>query len=177
MAGRRDGQARDFGPGPSRESRGTLHEPRAIAANDNRPRSGPSSTSALPSDALAIIEPVPIAVNQAGRARANRWRLRFAERWRPRVDPLTGWTGGGDPLAQIELRFPDLEAAERYCRREGVPFERRGSPALRLGMRACLTGEAPPRLCCWPTGPHAMCCGITHDPSPQETSQQAPPEG
>ena len=52
-------------------------------------------------------------VNQAGRAREGTWRLRFAERWRPRIDPLTGWTGGGDPLAQIELRFPDREAAER----------------------------------------------------------------
>jgi hypothetical protein len=148
-----------------------LREASAIAANDNR-KSRPSYTSALPSDALAIIEPVPMAVNQAGRARAGTWRLRFAERWRPRVDPLTGWTGGCDPLAQIELRFPDREAAERYCRREGVPFELRGSPALRRRVRACLTGEAPPRLCCWATGPHAMCCGITHDPPPQEASQR-----
>src|SRR3546814_6756898 len=150
MARRHDRQARDFGPGPSPESTGTLREARASAANDNR-KSGPSYTSALPCDALAFIEPVPMAVNQAGRARADMWRLRFAERRRPRVDSLTGWTGGGDPLAQIELRFPDREAAERYCQREGVPFEVRGSLALRHRVRACLTGEAPPRLCCWPT--------------------------
>jgi len=157
MARRHDGQARDLGPGPSLQPVGTRREARALAANDNR-RAGPSHASALPPDALAIIEPVPVAVNQAGRAGAGAWRLRFAERWRPRVDPLTGWTGGGDPLAQIELRFPDREAAERYCRREGVPFELRGSPALRSPAQPCLTGEAPPRLCCWPTGPHARCC-------------------
>jgi hypothetical protein len=92
-----------------------LHGAQASTANDNR-RTGPSHASALPPNAVAIIEPVPVAVNQAGRAVTGAWRLRFAERWRPRVDPLTGWTGGGDPLAQIELRFPDREAAERYCR-------------------------------------------------------------
>jgi hypothetical protein len=127
------------------------------AANDIH-TSGPSHSSALPSEARAIIEPVPVAVNQSGRAQAGTWRLRFADRWAPQADPLTGWTGGGDPLAQIELRFPNAAAAERYCRREGVPFELRGSPALRRRVRACLTGEAPPRLCCWPTGPHARCC-------------------
>lgn len=156
MARRHDGQARDLGPGPSLQPGGTWRETRALAANDNR-RSGPSHASALPSDAFAIIEPVPMPVNQAGRAQEGTWRLRFAERWRPRIDPLTGWTGGGDPLAQIELRFPDREAAERYCRREGVPFELRGS-AVSPRIQACLTGEAPPRLCCWPTGPHARCC-------------------
>lgn len=156
MARQHDRQARDLRPGPSPEPRRILHDAQASAANDNH-RTGPSYASALPPDALAIIEPVPVAVNQAGRAGADAWRLRFVERWRPSVDPLTGWSGGGDPLAQIELRFPDLEAAERYCRREGVPFELRGSP-VRRRIRACLAGEAPPRLCCWPTGPHARCC-------------------
>ncbi|WP_169795022.1 NADH dehydrogenase ubiquinone Fe-S protein 4 [Novosphingobium barchaimii] len=39
---------------------------------------------------------------------------------------MTGWTSGGDPLAQFELSFPDLEAAQRYCRREGVRFKVHG---------------------------------------------------
>src|SRR3546814_4843288 len=72
MARRHDRQARDFGPGPSPESTGTLREARARAANDNR-KSGQSYTSALPCDALAFIEPVPMAVNQAGRARRDMW--------------------------------------------------------------------------------------------------------
>src|SRR3546814_14640235 len=116
MARRHDRQARDFGPGPSPESTGTLREARASAANDNR-KSGPSYTSALPCDALAFIEPVPMAVNQAGRARADMWRLRFAERWRPRVDSLTGWTGRGDALGQIELCFHHKSEERRVGKR------------------------------------------------------------
>lgn len=108
-------------PGLPPRCRGTPTWWGRIAANDNR-WSGPSHSSALPSDALAIIEPVPAAANRAGGTPDGRWRLRFAERWRPRVDPLTG---GGDPLAQIDLRFPDLRAAERYCRREGIAFRLR----------------------------------------------------
>lgn len=158
MRGPHDGMARGFGPGPIL---GPLKVPsgrKSCAVNDNR-ASGPSPSSALPSDALAIIEPVPIAVNQSGRAPRGTWRLRFAERWGSRADPLTGWAGGGDPLAQIELRFPDLDAAVRYCRREGVSFEVRGTTQSRRFTKPCLTGEAPLRLCCWPTGPHARCCG------------------
>ncbi|QOT70647.1 ETC complex I subunit [Sphingobium fuliginis] len=85
------------------------------------------------------------------------WRLRFAERWSSRADSLMGWAGGGDPLAQIELRFPDLEVAVRYCRREGVSFEVRGVARSGRSMQPRLTDQAPPKLCCWPTGPHARC--------------------
>lgn len=158
MRGPHDGWVRDFGPGPILDPNGAPPAAERLAANDNR-ASGPCHASALPPDASAVIEPLPIAVNQSGRAPGGMWRLRFAERWRPRADPLTGWAGGGDPLAQIELRFPTLEAAERYCRREGVPYGVRGATELRRSVKPSLTGEAPPRLCCWPTGPHPRCCG------------------
>lgn len=148
-----DGQARDFGPGPSLSPTAS-----ALAANDNH-GGRPHYSSSLPRDARAVIEPVPVGVNQSGRAKAGIWRLRFAERWRPRADPLTGWTGGGDPLAQVELRFADLEAAMRYCRREGVSFEIRGTTNVSRKVAHQLSGEVPPRLCCWPTGPHLRCCG------------------
>ena len=153
-----DRQARDFGPGPSLRTTESTLPPAVLAANDN-PRRGPNYSSALPSDAFAIIEPVLTGVNQPGRARSGLWRLRFPERWSPRPDPLMGWTGGGDPLSHVELRFPSVEAAKSYCRREGIPFELRGltnSACLKISR---LEGEAPPQLCCWPTGPHAMCCG------------------
>lgn len=157
MSGRLDGQVRDFGPGPSLRV-GMAEGMPAVAANDNH-RSAAHCMSALPPGARAIIEPLPVGINQAGRAHASRWRLRFAPRWRPEPDPLTGWTGGGDPLAQLELRFATRGAAERYCRREGVPSEIRDPSAMRKSLTPSLIGEAPPRLCCSPTGPHALCCG------------------
>jgi len=156
MSGRLDGQARDRSPGPSLRVAMAEGMP-ALAANDNH-RPAAHCMSALPPGAQAIIEPLSV-INQAGRAHASRWRLRFAPRWRPEPDPLTGWTGGGDPLAQLELRFATRGAAERYCRSEGVPFEIRGLAGMRRSPTPSLIGEAPPRLCCSPTGPHALCCG------------------
>ena len=113
MAARHDELARDSRSGPlSRTS---------APANDNGRRCV-ETASAFPSDAVAIIEPMPIATNQGGRARRGQWRVRFEPRFPPFVDPLTGWTGGRDPLAHVELRFHDRDAAERYCRSAGLRF-------------------------------------------------------
>jgi hypothetical protein len=90
------------------------------APSGRRPASLPTST--FPPDTVAVIEPVPIGLNQGGRRMRGRWRVRFDPRQPPFVDPLTGWTGGADPLAHVELHFPDREAAERYCRSTGLPF-------------------------------------------------------
>jgi hypothetical protein len=135
--------ARDFGSGPF--------------ANDNY--AGPCASSALPPDAQAVIEPMPVATNQGGRGRRGRWRVRFAPRWRPVADPVTGWTGGGDPLETIELRFPDLESAANYCRRQGLRFSIHGERRGHRAPYARLPAEPAPVLCCSPTGPHARCCG------------------
>lgn len=126
--------ARDFGSGPS--------------ANDNHTE--PSASSALPADGQAVVEPVPRATNQGGR---GQWRVRFAPRWRRTADPLTGWTGGSDPLETIALRFSDLETAAGYCRRQGLDLPGRQHP-----LPSRLPAEPTPALCCWPTGPHARCC-------------------
>jgi hypothetical protein len=143
MARRPDGAARDIHPGP--------------AANDN-PLPRRAAFGALPDDAVAIVEPVPPGPVTSGRAHRNRWRVRFAPRWRPSADPLTGWTGGGDPLGTIELRFATRASAEAYCRRAGIAFERRSSPPERPRAPTLLPVEGP-TLCCWPTGPHLLCCG------------------
>lgn len=113
---------------------------------------------ALPDDAVAIVEPVPPSPVTSGRAHRDRWRVRFVPRWGPSADPLTGWTGGGDPLGTIELRFANREVAEAYCRRAGISFECRFAPTgpPRVPM---LPPVATTPLCCWPSGPHALCCG------------------
>ncbi|WP_169795023.1 hypothetical protein [Novosphingobium barchaimii] len=86
MARRHDRQARDFSPGPSSGQSKIPRETEANVANDNC-QLGQSYPSALPPDARAITEPAPVAVNQASRAGAEGWRLRFAARWGPRPIP------------------------------------------------------------------------------------------
>lgn len=139
MRRRRNEPVRGFGPGP--------------IANDN-----PSAPDwrCFPPDARAILEPMPAARRGPG---APGWRLRFAPRWRPGADPLTGWTGDGDPLATIQLRFPDRASAETYCRRQGLGVTAHSQDGVRRPIHARLPRERPPVLCCSPAGPHAMCCG------------------
>jgi hypothetical protein len=175
-----DTLARDFGPGPT-----CPHPVRPGAggaagtkrpANDNEARALAGSI-ALPADALAIVEPVPVATNQGGRARRDRWRLRFAERTAPFVDRLTGWMGGCDPLTHVELRFPNLEAAERYCRAQHLRFEVRGPAAARPRIAPRIEPGPSLPICCWPTGPHAFCCGgyrssADDEPAPFSITQQ-----
>lgn len=118
-------------------------------------------SSALPEDARAIIERETRSVTQSGGARSRGWRLHFDRRAPHGVDPLTGWTTGADPLAHVTLRFPDLASAIRYAERHDLPYEIR-EEALerrRFGGRQSFEGQAPLQLCCWPTGPHALCCG------------------
>ncbi|WP_188236633.1 NADH dehydrogenase ubiquinone Fe-S protein 4 [Sphingopyxis sp. LK2115] len=113
----------------------------------------------IPDDVRAIVEPVPRrASSTSGRRFRDRWRVRFVPRWAPSIDPLTGWTGGGDPLATVELQFASRRSAELYCRRAGIPFESRGVPPARSRAAKLPPGDAM-ALCCWPTGPHPRCCG------------------
>lgn len=112
-------------------------------------------------EAAAVIERPSQSATQSGKARAKDWRLRFERRAKPFHDPLTGWIGGSDPLAQIELRFPTCEAAARYAERHGLAYEIRKPPhcIARPVIKQAFQHEPPLALCCWPTGPHALCCG------------------
>ena len=62
------------------------------------------------------------AVNQSGKARADKWVLEFESHARKRPDPLTGWSGGADTQAQVSINFDSLEAATAYAEREGIPY-------------------------------------------------------
>ncbi len=125
---------------------------------------GPSaarSSSALPDDARAVIEREPRSLTQSAPAHRRGWRLRFYPRLRSGVDPLTGWTTGTDPLAHLSLRFPDFASAIRYAERHDLPYELReeGPGSARVGTRQGREGQSAVQLCCWPTGPHPLCCG------------------
>jgi hypothetical protein len=63
------------------------------------------------------------------------WRLTFRGPGRRFIEPLMGWIGTTDPLSGLELKFPTLEAAIRYARRQGLDFAVDGTlaaPALPL---------------------------------------------
>lgn len=125
---------------------------------------GPSParlSSTLPHDARAVIEREPRAAGPYRQARRRGWTLRFERRRPYEVNPLTGWTAGTDPLAQVSLRFPDLASAIRYAERHDLPYDVRSDPPERrkVGGSQGFEKAPPARLCCWPTGPHPLCCG------------------
>ena len=59
---------------------------------------------------------------QSGKARAGEWVLEFESARRKRPDPLTGWSGGAETQEQVQLTFPDLEAAKAYAERKGIHY-------------------------------------------------------
>lgn len=70
-----------------------------------------------------ILRPAKTAM-QSGRALTREWVLVFAQAERREADPLMGWIGSGDMVAnQVRLRFPTLEAAEAYAKAHGIDYE------------------------------------------------------
>ena len=106
----------------------------------------PVTQSALPVNARAIIRCASPSVLSAGRRNAAQWVLEFEPRRRQELDPLMGWSGGGDPVANISLRFPSREAAIAYARRQGLVFEVQEQHHIRSGdlvrMDEAATGAA-----------------------------------
>ena len=85
---------------------------------DGAPRA--ALTRSVPEDAMAVIyKPARWAVT-SGKARTRDWKLRFEPRSCPFIEPLMGWTGSDDTLAQVELTFPSATAAVAYARRQGL---------------------------------------------------------
>jgi hypothetical protein len=60
------------------------------------------------------------------------WVLEFHSRERPRVDPLMGWFGGGEPVSQLRLDFPDAQSAVTFAERHGWRYEFEVSPPRRI---------------------------------------------
>jgi hypothetical protein len=61
---------------------------------------------------------------QSGKAKSGGWRLEFAAETARRIDPLMGWTSGGNTSAtQVMLEFDTREAAAAYAERHGIAYE------------------------------------------------------
>ena len=60
---------------------------------------------------------------QSGKWRSDVWILEFEPHEAKRNDPLMGWVGSGDTLAQVKLRFSSKAEAETYARHAGLDAE------------------------------------------------------
>ncbi|WP_371851691.1 MULTISPECIES: ETC complex I subunit [Rhodoplanes] len=90
--------------------------------NDNRIPPLSMGRSVFPEDAVARIYRPSRSVMTSGKARTKGWKLRFEPRRAPFIEPLMGWTGSDDTLAQVELSFPTLDSAVRYAERQGLAY-------------------------------------------------------
>jgi len=96
-------------------------EKRPIGIGHNR---GPAwlPSSCIPSDAVAVIRRPARSAMTSGKRGTREWILGFERRTPSFIEPLMGWTGGEDTLAQIELRFPSCAAAVAFAERQGLNF-------------------------------------------------------
>lgn len=62
------------------------------------------------------------SITTSGKTGTKDWRLVFERRRAPFIDSLMGWAGSDDPMTQVELKFPTLEAATAYCERQGLNY-------------------------------------------------------
>ena len=115
--------------------------PVAAPANDNaKPRSAP------PRQRAVIYRPAKSAMT-SGRAGTKRWVLEFEPQSPPFIEPLMGWTGSTDPMAQVRLTFPSRETAVAYARRQGLEYDVR-EPAGHEKVRVAAAKSQPMPL--WP---------------------------
>ncbi|WP_337997947.1 ETC complex I subunit [Oleispirillum naphthae] len=78
-----------------------------------------------------IFKPAKTAM-QSGRRNTAKWVLEFEPAERRVNDPLVGWVGSGDTLAQVRLTFDTREAAVAFAEKEGLAYEVEEPQARRL---------------------------------------------
>lgn len=71
---------------------------------------------------VRIYRPAKTAM-QSGRANSRRWIVEFEPTDRKEPDPLMGWNGSRDTLAQVRMRFDTKEEAVAFAEREGLAYE------------------------------------------------------
>ena len=101
---------------------------------DNQSRTTPllPGTATPASDALPAvrIHRPARSVTQSGPGR-RRWVLVFEPTGRRPIDPLMGWTGSDDTLAQVRLEFRNLQEAIDFAEKQGWRYEVEEPPARR----------------------------------------------
>ena len=84
----------------------------------------------------ARIYQVPKSAMQSGKAKIDSWMLEFEQSEARKPDPLMGWTGSGDTQAQVQLAFPDKEAAKAYAEKHGIAARVHQTPPKTLKIQA-----------------------------------------
>jgi hypothetical protein len=107
----------------------------------SRPKTPATASSVFPDDAVAVIYRPARSAMTSGKTNTRHWKLRFERRTPPFIEPLMGWTGGDDPLTQVELTFPTREAAVGYAERQGLTFIVYGQDHARQAPRHRGTDE------------------------------------
>jgi ETC complex I subunit conserved region len=73
---------------------------------------------------------------QSGKALTDTWILEFVPAEAKLPDPLMGWAGSGDMNQQVQLSFPDKDAAAAYAARYGIEAYVHAAPPRRLKIQA-----------------------------------------
>src|SRR3954469_11801638 len=115
----------------------------ARAANDN------TSTRPAPSRPRALIYRPAKSAMTSGGAGTRRWILEFEPQSAPFIEPLMGWTGSTDPMAQVRLAFPTREAAVVYAQRQGLDYEVRDT-ARPVNTCASIDQRQSQSMALWP---------------------------
>ena len=76
--------------------------------------------------------------------------LEFEPQSAPFIEPLMGWVGSTDPMAQMRLAFSTREAAVAYAQRQGLDYEVRDT-AKPVNTRACVDQRQSQPMALWPT--------------------------
>ena len=82
-----------------------------------------------------IYQPTKNAM-QSGRANTKQWVLEFAPEAARGIDSLMGWTSSSDMNSQVELRFPNKEAAMAFADKHGLAYRVDEPKARALHKRA-----------------------------------------
>jgi hypothetical protein len=68
-----------------------------------------------------IFRPAKTAM-QSGRGRTRTWVLEYGPATPRLPDPLMGWASAQDTLNEVHLRFPTLEEAVAFAKKNGLDY-------------------------------------------------------
>ena len=69
-----------------------------------------------------IYKPTKTAM-QSGRAKYNKWVLKFLDQKNQLKDTMMGGNGGSSTVSQIELKFSTKEEAVSYAKKNNIDYE------------------------------------------------------